>query len=338
MGVTGRLISLERVRHALFVRTDRLGETLLNLPAIAALRAALPAASLTMLVGAHLQPLIEEIPWIDRVMAYDEGSWRLWWVRAGRLGRRLRAQPYDLAVVSNPKKELHIAVWLAGIPIRVGYDRKWGGCLTHRLQDRKALGERHEVEYNLDLVRAIGVPAIVPDWPMFELAGQREEGSRPLAAHGIGASEPFVALHPWTSNPVKQWPVERFRRLICEVADRAPGLAIVLIGGPEEAERVPEVIPEGIGRVINLTDRLSLTQLAVLLERARVLISNDSGPVHLAAAVNTPTIALFGSTHPATGPVRWGPWGAGQTVICRPSMESITVDDVMAALTPFLNE
>ena len=241
---------------------------------------------------------------------------------------------FDLAVVSNSTKRLHLAVWLAGIRQRVGYDRKWGWTLTHRLPDRKALGERHEVECNLDLVRALGLSDVVPEWPNFKLDNEREQISQLLAGQGIGTGEPIVAVHPWTSNPVKQWPLERFRRVIQESAVRSR--AVVLIGGSDEAARAATVMPAGANRVINLVGKLPLAQTAALLARSRVLVSNDSGPMHLAAAVGTPTIALFGTADPATGPARWGPWGHGHTVIVRPTMEAITVDNVLAALAPFL--
>ena len=82
----------------------------------------------------------------------------------------------------------------------------------------------------------------------------------------------------------------------------------------------------------DLVGRLTLRQLAALLQHARLLVSNDSGPVHLAAAMGTPTVVLFGTSDPATGPARWGPWGQGHTVICQPRLEQIDVDEVLQAI------
>src|SRR3989338_8003927 len=158
----GAVGAIRRARRILFVRTDRLGETLPNLPAGAGLKHALPPAALTLLVQPTLQPLLSRIPAIDDVIPYPPLPAAPWWGRAFRLGRMLRPFRFDMALVSNPKKELHLAMRVAGIPCRVGYGRKWGWLLTHRLQDRKALGERHEVEYNLDLVRALGLSVSVP--------------------------------------------------------------------------------------------------------------------------------------------------------------------------------
>jgi len=314
----------------LFIRTDRLGETLLNLPAVAALKAALPEAFVTWLVHRELEPLLASIPWIDRVHVHRSGSRALWWTRALQLGWRLRRQAFDVAVISNPMRELHAAVWLAGIPRRVGYNRKWGWLLTDRLEDRKALGERHEAEYNLDLIRALGLPTTVPPVELPRFEREQAEVLEVMARQCVHASEPFIAIHPWTSNPLKQWPPARFRELICRAGERRRE-AVVVIGGREEAARAGEVLMPGT-RAVNLVGQLTLTQLAALLQRARILVSNDSGPVHLAAAVQTKTLVLFGAPTAATGPRRWGPWGEGHVVIWKPAMEAITVDEVFTAL------
>lgn len=332
---------LQDVRRILWVRTDRLGETLLNVPAAAALKAGLPYASLTWLAHPDLAGLLKRLPWIDEVLTAPQGSRRGWWARALQLGGRLRARRFDLAVISNPARELHLAAWLAGIPIRVGYERKWGCLLTHRLPDRRALGVRHEVEYNNELIHCLGLTptptvlvwglttGIVPSgWPQLE--PEQREVVRLLAEQGVQPTDALVAVHPWTSNPVKQWPLARFRELLRRVTERLAVRAVV-IGGAEEADNIQAVLPEGMPAA-NLVGRLTLEQLAALLQRVRCLVSNDSGPVHLAASVGTPTVVLFGTTDAATGPGRWGPWGSGHVVIWKPSMEEICVEDVVAAL------
>jgi len=115
-------------------------------------------------------------------------------------------------------------------------------------------------------------------------------------------------------------------------------LPVVLIGGPEEQGLVPHVLPADHPRVVNLVGRVSLRQLAAVLRRARCLVSNDSGPVHLAAAVGTPAVVLFGTPTAAAGPRRWGPWGLNHTVISQPSMEAISVADVLTAVQHTLGQ
>lgn len=329
-------MALADARRILFIRTDRLGETLLAVPAAMALRAASPQAHLTLLVQPALQPLLAGAPGIDEVLAYDDTAPPQWWRRALRLGRALRPRRFDLVVVSNPKKELHLAVWLAGIPVRVGYGRKWGGLLTRRVVDRKALGERHEVEYNLDLVQVLvggALPTPNPQWRLPRFEPEQREVLQLLERHGIRQPDPFLAVHPWTSNPVKRWPAARYRELVRVMAQRLP---VVLIGGPEERELLSQVVPADHPRVIDLVGQVSLRQLAALLRCAALLVSNDSGPVHLAAAVGTPTVVLFGGSSPAAGPRRWGPCGNRHCVIWKESMEAITVEEVLGAVEELL--
>ena len=328
--------SLGTVRRGVFIRTDRLGETLLNLPAIAVLGAALPNAELTVVVHPALQDLVASAPGVDRVLPHDGDDTR-WWARAIELAKALRAHQFDLAIVSNPKKELHLAVWLAGIPRRVGYGRKWGRwLLTDRLDDRKALGERHEVEYNLDLIRALGFPTTIPQWRLPRFDREQAEVLQLLQRQGIKPSDSLIAIHPWTSNPLKQWPAGRFQTLIRRCVERL-AVQVVVIGGPEEAGRSKEVLLAHVP-VGDLTGKLTLRQLAALLQMARLLVSNDSGPVHLASAVGAKTVVLFGTPDPATGPGRWGPYGEGHWVIWKPAMEEIDVEDVFTLVQQALRD
>ena len=325
---------VSKVRRLLFIRTDRLGETLLNLPAIAALKRALPQASITLLAHPDLASLLAGSPVIDEVLAYQTASPGQWGVRAWELGRMLKPSRFDLAIVSNPKKELHAGVWLAGIPCRVGYGRKWGGLLTHRIEDRKALGERHEVEYNLDLLRVLGLPVADLQWPLPAFEQERVRVSQLLDELGVKSSDDLIAVHPWTSNPQKQWSVERYAALIRQFLAGSSS-RVAVIGGPEEQSRAGRLaLPSE--RAHDLVGRLTLRQLAVFFTRCRLLLSGDSGPVHLAAAVGTPTIVLFGTSDPATGPRRWGPWGTKHTVIWKPSMETLGVDEVWRAIERYL--
>lgn len=320
--------------RVIWMRTDRLGETLLNLPAAAALKAAIPSTHLTLLVQSDLRPLLAGLPWVDAVLDFDSGSGGPWWRQAWRLARTLRRERFDVAIVSNPKKALHLAAWLARIPRRVGYNRKWGALLTDRIPDRKTAGDRHEVDYNCDLVRALRLPASPGAWS-FKVALEPEHRAvRQLLVDAGVSPERYVAVHPWTSNPRKRWDPARYRALIQRISLEL-STPVVVVGGAAQVGEAADVLPPN-GPVVNLTGRLTLRQLAALLQHARALVSNDSGPVHLAAAVGTTVVALFGTTDPAAGPRRWGPWGGRHRVICRPSMDAIVLEDVVAELRQVL--
>lgn len=310
----------------LVVRTDRFGETLLNLPLLSAIRAALPECHLTFMVQPMLRELLVEAPGVTEVVAAPclEGAW---WRRALRLARLWRSWKPDVIILSNAKKEHHAAAWLAGVPCRVGYDRKGGWCLTHRLPDRKALGRRHEVEYNLELLGALDLAR--PASPRLRLPvaeADRERLAQRLSGLQIPEAARLIAVHPWTSAPQKQWPVERFRALIGRLA-RLPEVVVVVIGGGEERAQAAALGLDDMPRVIDWVGATSLKELAALFQRVRLLVTNDSGPMHLAAAVGARVVALFGTAEAGSHPRRWGPWGAGHIVIHQP-LERTTVEEV----------
>jgi heptosyltransferase-2 len=317
-------------RRILFVRTDRLGEVVLNLPVLAALRMAYPQARITAMLSPELAPLLDGVPSIDRQLVHRDGPRWAWGLDAARLAARWRIEQFDLVIISNPKKAFHLAALLAGIPRRVGYDRKWSWCLTDRLPDRKGAGERHEIEYNLELLGPLRLPSADHAWELPRYDREQVEVLQILDAQGIAPSEPFIAVHPWASTPAKRWPAGRYRELLRRITGDG-GVRIVVIGGPEAVAEAPAVLPPE-GGAVNLVGRLSLRQLAELLRRARLLISNDSGPMHVAAAVGTRTVVLFGTAQGGAGPRRWGPWGEGHTVISKPSLDEITVEEVASAV------
>lgn len=314
----------------LVVRTDRLGETLLTLPLLEALRAARPGWHLAMLVHPALRELFEGHPAIDEVLA-EPSLGSPWWRRAARLAQLWRSWRIETIVISNPKKEYHLAAWLAGIRRRIGYRQKWAGLLTRALPNQKPLGAHHELEYNLELLAAFDVPR--PSTPTLRLPVSLSDDQRVGATlEGLFGHSPdrLVAVHPWTSDARKQWPAERFAELIARVR-AGRDARVVLIGGEAERPRARALNLADTG-VADLTGCLSLRESAALLRRACVLVSSDSGPAHLATAVGTPVVALFGAESGATGPTRWRPWGPGHTVITKPSMSSITVDEVFNAM------
>lgn len=321
-------------KQILLVRTDCLGETVLNVPLVAALKAAFPRARVTWLVNPALVELLRAAP-ADEVLACPQvpGPW--WW-RAWRLSRLLRRGRFDLVLISNATKESHLASWLAGMPVRAGYDRKWGFLLTHRIQDRRVLGECHEVEYNMRLLSTLGLA--VPSSPTLHLP-VTDEAARDIAqrlrAAGLTSQEALVVVHPWTANLRKQWPLDRVRGMIARLS-ALPQARVLVVGGPEERLHAHGLV-QGMGPgVTSLVGELLLPALAACLRRARVVVSNDSGPMHLAAAVGTPVVALFGTQDPGSCPERWGPWGSGHTVIHKP-LDQISIEEVVASAQRYLS-
>ncbi|MDD4910321.1 MAG: glycosyltransferase family 9 protein [Candidatus Omnitrophica bacterium] len=322
------------MNRILIIRTDRFGEFILNLPVIRALRQRYPSSYISVMVSPVVKELIALSRDIDDIMLYDERS--MGGLLSGlRLSGQIRKERFDAAIILNPRKIFNIAVFLAGIPVRVGYDRKWGFLLTHKIKDRKHLGEKHEVEYNLDLLAAIGIEPSDKS-PRIDTDKNDEEYIKSLLADsGISDRDMLIALHPWTSDPVKQWPVENFAYLAGVLPDILR-CRVLVIGGKEEAEAT-EIFCQGPGQPVNLAGKLSLRQLAALLKTCKLLISNDSGPVHMAAAVGTPVVAVFRNDIQGKSARRWGPWGVKHAVIESGSLSSISPQSVIDAAVNLLS-
>ncbi|MDO9066741.1 MAG: glycosyltransferase family 9 protein, partial [Chloroflexota bacterium] len=251
------------IKRILVIRNDRFGEFLLNIPAIRALKERYPQAELTLAVNSTVGELATAVECVDQVVVWDQ-------IRKG-----LRKHRFDLCVVLNPTKEAHQSIFLAGIPVRVGYDRKWGFLLTHKLKDTKHQGSRHEVDCNLELVGLLG--AKTQD---LSLAIKVNDN---LYKYFI--NQKIVIIHPFTSDPVKQWPIERFGELAQRIRSELD-LKVIMVGLSQDALEVNDSI-------INMVNKTSLPELAALLKRGSLVVSGDSGPMHLAASVGTPVIALF---------------------------------------------
>ncbi len=320
-----------QIRNILVFRNDRFGEFLLNIPAFRALKESFPSARLILVLDPYVKPLAERLNYIDEIIEWRSGRHRL--TEKIKIIRFLRAKNIDMAVMLNPSRDFNIITYLAGIPLRVGYDRKFSFLLTSRMGDEKYLGLKHEVEYNLELVALAG--AHTQDKSL-SLNIDKEIAGSLLKKSGIKEGDMLVAIHPWTSVPLKQWPLENFISLIDKLLKRFP-VKIIVVGGREEAVKSPGFF-NGLGvNVANLSGKTTLLELGALLKACRVLVSADSGPVHLAASVGTPAVAIFRNDIPGKNPERWGPWGERHVVIGKSSLRDITVDEVFQCTKKFLS-
>lgn len=316
--------NIKNIKKILVIRTDRVGDFLLNIPVIKTLRQNFSQSYLAVMVNSKVSEIIEKDPCIDEIIVYNGNIQHRGFCRTVRFIKRLREKKFDLAIILNPTKKFNLITFLAGISHRVGYNRKWGFLLTRKIKDRKFLGERHEVDYNLDLVRLLGIN---PENKEISITLTKEDENfvkNLLDTSGIKKEDALIALHPWTTNPAKKWPLGNFlevgRRLTSELNAK-----IAVIGGKEE-RREAESFCQREKKFINFSNQFNWRQLAAFLKRCYLLISNDSGPVHIASAVKTPCVVIFGRNIPAVGPKRWGPLGDGHIVLhkdpgCNPCLD-----------------
>ena len=338
-------------QRILIARTDRIGDVLLSTPVIKALRDNYPGAYIAMMVSPYAKDIVEGNPYLDEVIIYDKDNKHRTWGMSIKFALNLKKKKFDLAIVLHPTNRVHLVTFFAGIPKRVGYDRKMGFLLTDRRKHSKQLGEKHELEYSLDLVRYLGIEP--KDKILFmPIRPESEKWVDELfKIEGIKRTDKLLAIHPGASCPSKIWPSERF----AETADRLTekySFKVLVIAGPKDMHAAQEVLKNMRHPALNLAGKISVSQLASVLKRCQLFISNDSGPVHIASAVGTPVISIFGRNQKGLSPLRWGPVGERDKILHKEvgcieclahncikdfaCLKAIIIDDVVAAADEIL--
>ena len=299
-----------------------LGDVIHTLPALTTLRRHYPPAEITWLAEPGVAEIIRGHPALTRLILWPRGDWQ----RAacsGKLGplargvrafvRELRDTRYDLII--DFQGLLKSAVWvaLARGDRKAGYGpgMRHDECSWLALNERvpAVSNEKHAVERNLLLLEGLGIPRLPLTYDLTIPPAADQEAGAVLAAAGLAADAPFVAIHPRSRWETKNWPPERF----AQVAEglQARGLSVVWTGGRADGAAVDAICAGLPGRAIRVDGQTSLKALAAIFRRARVVLSTDTGPMHVAVAVGTPVVCLFGPTSPSSTV----PYGAGHTVI-----------------------
>jgi lipopolysaccharide heptosyltransferase I len=291
----------------LLIKPSSFGDIVQSLPVLAALKRAWPDAAVDWAVKSEWAELIEGHPLLHRVVLFPRDLSDVL-----RCGMSLWRQKYKLVIDLQGLLRSGVYAVMTGCPARAGFaDSREGSswCYTHRI--RVSAGVVHAVDRYLDLVRQLGIEADkTVTFPLPESINERDWADSLCEREKLDASEKICVLHPAARWKTKRWPTERFARLadklICE-----QGLRVILVGGADELGAVDEVRRQMKQEALNLGGATNLRQLAALLRRTHLLVTNDSGPMHLAAALGTPVVAIFGPTDPR----RVGPYGEGHFVL-----------------------
>jgi heptosyltransferase-3 len=349
------------LRRALVIKLRHHGDVLLSSPVISALKQAAPQCDIDALVYADTAPMFSEHPALARLHTIDRN-----WKRLGVVGQaraewrllsHLRTRRYDLVVHLSVHRR---GAWLVRLlrprwsvaPRYTG--RFWANSFTH-LYPAQSNPHRHTVESNLDSLRTLGYEPPPEDKRVILVPGTGAAAriDALLAEHGL-APGCFIHIHPASRWLFKCWPAERFAAL-CEHLG-AQGWPLVLTAAPDPKEKamVKDIVARRAAPsapIFDFSGQLSLKELAALTARARLFVGVDSAPMHIAAAMGTPTVALFGPS----GDREWGPWNVAHRVVastnhpCRPCgrdgcegskisecLTTLPVEQVYAACTELL--
>jgi ADP-heptose:LPS heptosyltransferase len=283
-------------------------------PAIRALRRAFPDAHLSYIVEPAAAPVVLGNPHLDAVIVAPRV--RGWRGLLGdlALGRRLRAQRFDVAIDFHGGPRASLLAWLSGAPVRIGYEivgRSW--MYTQRIGRPRELRPRHSVENQWDLLRALGVPLPEPAVDRVEMTVDATVAAtiaNRLAAAGVRDDDRLIVMHVSAGNPFRRWPIDHFIALAARLVSSDPRRRIIVTSGPSEHDAAERVIGGARaalgteGRNVLSCGEFSLAELRALVERAALFIGGDSGPLHIAATSGVPIVGLYGPTLP----VRSAPW------------------------------
>jgi heptosyltransferase-2 len=346
-----RKFPAEGIERILIRGTNWIGDVVMTLPAITAIRQTWPRAKISVLAKPWVAEVYRLSPDVDEIIIFQEPGRHAGIIGKWRLAGELRQCRFDCAILLQNAIEAAIVARLAGIPLRAGYNSDGRGWfLSHSVRRTKEIRRVHQIDYYIEMVRALGCePAgrdvrLRPGRDYDDLAGTL------FARFGIAENHPLIGIAPGAAyGPAKKWLPDRF----AAVADRLSGESgaqMVLFGSAGDRESTAAVRGNARHPLIDIAGMTNLKEAIALIARCSLFISNDSGLMHVAGALGVPTIALFGSTNPVTT----SPVGERSVVIhhdvdCSPClkpvcptdfrcMEMIGVEEVTAAARKLLDD
>lgn len=344
-------IDADSTNDILLIRTAYIGDVIMTLPVLKPLRERFRKSRISLLTSRGAAEVVRGNPFIDEIISYDP----FWFYPSEKseyveFMRHMRKRSFDLVIEARADiREILLLAWPLKARHRISYSVGGGSyLLTHVVPYG---GLKHKVEYHLDLARYLGCDVRRVEWGVYLSDDEQKRVGDILRSSGI--SGPFIAVHPGARLPLKRWVPERYAAVCDQLVERR-GLPIVLFGAKGERDLVDEVL-EAMrpGHSVNLAGALSLRELAGMVSHSALLICNDSAPMHIAASMKTPTVAVFGPSKS----IETAPYGNSHRVVeksfpCRwrcdenkcahtrfhACMTDITVEEVLRAALDLLDK
>ena len=292
-------------KRILIVNVNWIGDVLFSTPFIKAVREANPDGYIACLLHPRCKEMLEANPRLDEIIIYDEEGEHKSLFGKIKLIARLRGKKFDTAFILHKSFTKALIATLAGIKERVGYPTKHRSALLTKAIEEPA-GEIHKVEYFLNIARAAGIETHETSYEFFIKDPDRAFAKDFFAKHGVTGEDIVVAICPGGNWGPKRWPKESFASLADSLIQKF-NARIIVTGAQKDAILAEEIEKLMKKKPINISGATTLKELGAIFERADLVVANDTGSMHLAVAMKTPVIALFGPTSPGLT----GPYGRG---------------------------
>lgn len=289
-------------KRILIVKLRYIGDTLSVVPVVENLARKVPEAAVDVLVNRGTEPVVAHHPGIRRVWVYDYLLAKKLDLRSlqyqMRLIQDLRSERYDIVIDYTHGDRAAVLCFLTGASVRITH--RHAGSLSRFLMNQFVDADpaaHHIVDHQLASLRILGLVALEPTLSLHVPEAVRQRVGRLIARAGLPEDRPWVVIHPGARGPLRMWRPERFAEIARRLQEEH-AVAVILVGGPKEARLLQEVAAGMTWEPALRTHELSLLEMGELLRRCTLFIGNDSAPGHLAAAVDCPTVSLFGPTFP----------------------------------------
>lgn len=319
-------LDLKKVKSVLVVRPDRLGDVVLSLPIYESIKLSIPGVHLTALVDKSNTELLANNSNIDEVLQWNRKQpWQTL--------RALRRKKFDLAFALNKNFSATASLFtlVSGAKYRVGYQQTQNGW-TNDIQVAIDQEPRHEIENNLELLKAVGLRKIVQNPELYFNEKEAEKINALLAAKNRHPDRPLVLIKPGTRVPEWGWRLDKFQAVTDHLL-KTKTAEVFLISGPGE-EAMTDQFLSGMERPPVRLPALSIKELALLIKQSDLLFCNHTGIMHLASAVKTPVLAIFKHGEIA----RWGPYNTNSIILEERGSDSLSPESALQSIDRLLKQ
>ncbi|MEZ4528378.1 MAG: lipopolysaccharide heptosyltransferase II [Desulfobacterales bacterium] len=293
------------VRKILIRAANWVGDAVMSTPMIRAVRGNFPHAHISILAKPWVAPVFEHSPHIDQILVYEAAGRHKGISGILRLAKELRTYDFDMALLVQNAFEAALISFLAGIPIRAGYNTDGRTfLLTHAVPMSKEIKKRHQIDYYLGIPEGLGLHTFGREMRVEISVPDRKRSAEILRNLGISEEKGMIGINPGAAyGSAKRWPKDRYAQLCGQLRRSCSDMPVIVFGGPDEAQLGQEICQLAGEGCFSLAGQTNLREAISLIERCRLFVTNDSGLMHAAAALHIPQIAIFGPTdHSTTSP------------------------------------